>query len=75
MKQYAIIDKLHDGDWFEDLFDTEEEAVKYAEDEWSTFDSEEKLVRTDYYVAEVEVDEYGAVEHENRVIKTFKAWR
>ena len=75
MKKYAIIDNLHDGDWFEDLFDTEEEAVTYAEDEWDSFDDHEKLMRVSYYVAEVDVDEYGAVEHENRVIKTFKAWR
>ena len=74
-RKYAIIDTLRDGDWFEDFFDTEEDAILAADKEWESLEGMDKARRSSYYVAEVEVDDVGIIKNECRIVKTFKAWR
>ena len=72
MKKFAIIDKLQDGDWFEDIFDTEEETIAEADREWEAFEPIERAIRSTYVVAEVDVDEFDNIEHECKTVKIYK---
>lgn len=72
MKKYAIIDTLRDGDWFEDVFDTKEEAILEADREWEAFEPIERAIRSTYFVEEVDVDEFDNIEHEGEIVKFYK---
>ena len=73
--KFAIIDNLADGDWFDEMYDTEEEAVAAAEQEWKDLSAFDKNRRHSFYVAEVEINDDGEIERECRIVKTFKSWR
>ena len=73
--RYAIVDSLADGDWFENIYSNEVEAISTADAEWSRMTDFDKNRRSAYYVAEVEIDKDDVVTREIRVVKTYKAWR
>lgn len=58
MKKYAVID-MTNGDWFEAIFDTQEEALNRAEYEWHIMAKADKARREAFFVAAGEVDEDG----------------
>ena len=61
LKKFAVIDQTT-GDWFEDFFDTEEEALDRADYEWGIMSSHDKRRRNAYYVASVQMDSDGGYE-------------
>lgn len=75
-KVYAVIDERFDGgyggDRFEDMYDTEAEAMNAAESEWEAMSDRDKVRRTAFYVCEGYVDRSGFFE-ESRFIKEFVA--
>ena len=73
--KYAIIDSLKDGDWFEDLYLSETDAIKAADAEWTNMTNFDQHRRSAYYVAEVEIDTNDTITAEIRIVKTYKAWR
>ena len=61
--KYAIIDQTT-GDWFESVFDREEDAISQADYEWAIMSKHEKKRITAFFVASCELDEDGAVDYE-----------
>ena len=58
MKKYAVID-WKNGDQFEDIFDTEQEAIAKADREWGNMTQHDKNRREFYAVMYGELDEDG----------------
>ena len=56
MKKYAVIDWTN-GDQFEDIFDTEQEAIEQADREWGNMTQHDKNRRGFYAVMVGEIDE------------------
>lgn len=70
--KYAIIDQTK-GDWFEDVFNTEADAIARADYEWGIMAKSDKERREGYYVASCEVDEDGCVDYDTvQPIKVYK---
>ena len=70
--KYAVIDQTN-GDWFESIFDTEENAVAHADHEWHNMTKHDKARRDSYYVAACEVDEDGCIDFDTvNVIKEYR---
>ncbi len=63
MKKFAVIDQKK-YDWFEDVFDTEKEALDSAEMQFSHLTEYDKKQREYFAVCECEVDEEGIVDNE-----------
>lgn len=59
--KYAIIDQTT-GDWFENVFETEEAAISRADYEWGIMSQSDKIRRTSYYVASCEVDDDDCID-------------
>lgn len=72
MKKYAVI-TMTTGDQFEELLDTEQEAIRSAARDWSVMLTKHDKARiTDFYVAEVELDEDGCISLDSAtVLKTY----
>ena len=69
--KYAVIDQTK-GDWFEEVFDTEAEAVSRADYEWHNMTDRDKSRRIEFYVASCSVDEYGCVNYDTiQLIKEY----
>ena len=49
MKKYAVIHMYKHGDQFEELFDTSEKAILYAEKDWNVYLTKAEKSRTEYY--------------------------
>ena len=70
--KYAVIDQTN-GDWFEDVFDSESAAISRADYEWGIMASSDKAKRESYYVASCELTEDGCVDFDTiDVIKEYK---
>lgn len=61
--KYAIIDQIKNGDWFDELFDTEEQAIRKADHEWNVMTLYDKNRRETYCVAQVKLDDDGCVDY------------
>ena len=61
--KFAIIDQIKNGDSFEEIFNTEAEAITKADYEWSRMTQHDKDRRECYCVATVELDEDGCVDY------------
>ncbi|MBQ9839014.1 MAG: hypothetical protein IJO56_05960 [Oscillospiraceae bacterium] len=71
-KVYAVIDQTK-GDWFEDIFSSEKEAIDYADYEWGIMTESDKAYRIAYFIAVGEVDEDGAFDQNTcDVLKEYK---
>lgn len=71
-KKFAVIDETT-GDWFESVFDTEQEALQAGEYQWSHITPHDRKRRLDFYIAECEVDEDGCVVLDTtRIIKKYR---
>ena len=73
MKKYCIIDNCETkrAAQYEEVFESKEEALEAAENEWSRFTKHDKNDRDEYYVAECEVDEDGCIDVID-IIKDYK---
>lgn len=72
MKKYAVID-WKNGDQFEELFDTEEEALSRAEYEWEHLTDAEKKSREFFAVMHGDIDEDGCFDINTAdIVKAFK---
>ena len=70
--KYAVIDQTS-GDWFEDVFDSEEKAIARADYEWGIMTNSDKAKRVEYYVASCDLTEDGCVDFDTvAVIKVYK---
>lgn len=71
--KYAIIDVIKNGDSFEDVFETESEALKAAEREWGRLSAHDKNRREWYAVVSAELDEDECIDLNTAVeIKRYK---
>ena len=69
---YAIIDQTK-GDWFEDIFATEKEAIDRADYSWHIMSAHDKKRRIAFYVASCEVNEDGEIDWDSvNAIKEYK---
>ena len=72
MKTYALID-MTTGDDFEKRFNTEKEAVKWADYEWSIMTDYDKKRRTFFAVMLGEINDEDSFELESaKLIKQYK---
>lgn len=70
MKKYAVI--YDNGDQFEEVFNTENEALEYAEKKWNKYlTADEKKKCESFYVMLAEVDEDGCI-GDGDYIKVYK---
>jgi hypothetical protein len=62
------------GDSFEEIFETEKEAVKSADSEWNHLNEFDKKRRERYCVAEVTIDEDGLIDYNEsfRIVKSYR---
>ena len=73
MKKYAIIDWVKNGDHFEEIFETEKEALQKAEYEWSVMTERGRTGREMFAVMVGELDEDGCFDLDTAdIIKSFK---
>lgn len=73
MKKYAIIDQIKNGDMFNEYFDTEAEALKKAEYEWSVMTERGRNGRESFDVMVGEYDEDEGFDFNTAdIIKSFK---
>lgn len=71
--KYAIIDTIKNGDSFENIFDTEAEAIKAADKEWNHLSNYDKHRRLTYAVVFAELDEDECVDMNTAVfVKQYK---
>lgn len=70
--KYAIIDHTN-GDSFEKIFETAEQAISAADYEWRIMSDRDKRRRTCFNVSECEVDEDGCADYNTvNPIKEYK---
>lgn len=73
MKKYVVIDMLKDGDWFENVFDTEEQAVRQADKEWNHLTAFDKHRRLTFAVMVGELDKCECLDFNTaEVVKSYK---
>lgn len=61
MDKYAVIDSIINEDSYESVFDTEKEAMDYAQNIWCHMTKDEKQKNV-LYVIECDLDENGFVD-------------
>lgn len=66
MKKYAVVDMKHD--MFEDIFDTEKEAIAAADSQWEHLTAHDRNEREFFEVLYGEVDEDGILDFDTAVI-------
>ena len=59
--KYAVIDQTK-SDWFEDVFDTEKEAIAHADYMWRIMAEYDKKRIEEFFVASCELNEDGTVD-------------
>lgn len=70
--KYIVIDELK-NDMFTEEFETKEEAVKAADEEWDRLTESDKNRRTSYYVLESSNSDEEAEDHfDGNIIKSYK---
>lgn len=62
--KYAVIDQTK-IDWFEDVFDTEKEAIAHADYMWSIMAEYDKKRIEGFFVASCELNEDGTVDYDS----------
>ena len=68
MKKFAVIDQIADGDQFEDIFDSADEAIAFANKEWNHLSEKDKKRRAEFFVVECELDENDCVALDTAVV-------
>ena len=72
IKKYALID-CKNGDMFEDIFETEQDALKAADNQWSHLTARERKEREMFEVMYGEIDEDGCFDlNTSTTIKSYK---
>ena len=72
MKKYAVID-WKNGDRFEDIFDTEQEALNAAEYQWNHLTEKEHQDREFFAVMRGDLDEDGCFDLDTALlVKSYK---
>lgn len=70
--KYIVVDELK-NDMFTEEFETKEEAVKAADEEWDRLTESDKNRRTSYYVLESSNPDEEAEDHfDGDIIKSYK---
>lgn len=70
--RYIVVDELK-NDMFTEEFETKEEAVKVADEEWDRLTESDKKRRTSYYVLESSNSDEEAEDHfDGNIIKSYK---
>lgn len=70
--RYIVVDELK-NDMFTEEFETKEEAVKAADEEWDRLTESDKNRRTSYYVLESSNSDEEAEDHfDGNIIKSYK---
>ena len=62
--KYAVIDQTK-SDWFEDVFDTEKQAIAHADYMWRIMAKYDKKRIEAFFVASCELNEYGIVDYDS----------
>lgn len=72
MKVYAIFDWTN-GDWFENVYESEEAAIQAANREWDNMTTFDKNRRQQYFVGTCSYDDDGSLDYDTIVvIKQYK---
>lgn len=69
--KYAIIDQTA-TDWFEEVFDSEKEAVESADTEWKRMSEHDKNRREAFFVASCEVEDGGVLFETLEMVRRYK---
>lgn len=70
--KYIIMD-FKDGDFFTDEFDTKEEALQEAKEQWEQLTEHDQQRRTAFYVLEsINLDEEAPDHYDGEIVKRWK---
>ena len=73
MKKYAVIDMIKNGDSFENIFETEQEALKRADYEWDIMSDHDKNRREYFAVMCGELDDEECFDLNTAIaVKTYR---